>query len=288
MKIGFIGTGIMGTHIINNMLNNNYEVICYTRTKSKAEEVIQNGAKYADTLVDVVRYSDIIFTMVGYPSDIEDIFLGENGFLKVNLDGKIFIDLTTSTPTLAKEIYKKYKSLNARVIDAPVSGGSIGAKNATMTIMCGGDEEIFEKVLPIFNVIGKTAVLQGQAGNGQHTKMCNQIALAANMAGVMEFITYATKIGMDPEVILKSISFGSAGSSAMSIFTPLIANDNLDPGFYIKHFTKDLRIAIDEMEKLGCELPVTKLVKELYEKLESDGFGELGTQALIKYYLSEY
>lgn len=285
MKIGFIGIGVMGNHIVNNMLKNNHEVYCYTRTKSKAEEVIKNGAIYLNSYIEVANMCDIIFTIVGYPSDVYEVYLGENGFINTNIEGKIFVEMTTSTPTLAIDIYNQFKNKGAQVLDAPVSGGDMGAKNATMTIMCGGEENTFNTVLPIFEVIGKTYILQGKAGSGQHTKMCNQIALAANMCGVMEYITYATKVGMDPQKVFESIAYGSAGSSAMTIFVPRIFNGDLDPGFYIKHFVKDLKIAIDEMKKLDTTLPTLQLACNLYEKLENDGLGDLGTQALIKYYL---
>lgn len=285
MKIGFIGIGVMGNHIVNNMLKNGMDVSVFTRTKEKANEVISNGAKYLNSYIEVANECDIIFTMVGFPEDVKEVYLGENGFINGKIDNKIFVDLTTSTPSLAIELYNEFKNHGAKVMDAPVSGGDMGAKNATMTIMCGGDQDVFDKVLPIFEVIGKTYILQGPAGSGQHTKMCNQIALAANMAGVMEYITYAEKVGLDPLKVFDSIAYGSAGSSAMTIFVPRIFNGDLDPGFYIKHIVKDLKIAISEMQAVGTELPVLNLVMSLYEKLENDGLGELGTQALIKYYL---
>lgn len=285
MKIGFIGIGVMGNHIVNNMLANKHEVYCYTRTKSKAQEVINNGATYLNSYIEVADMCDVIFTIVGYPKDVEEVYLGEKGFINTNVEGKIFVEMTTSTPTLAIEIYNKFKAKGASVLDAPVSGGDMGAKNATMTIMCGGDETAFNTMLPIFEVIGKTYILQGKAGCGQHTKMCNQIALAANMCGVMEYITYATKVGMDPQKVFESIAYGSAGSSAMTIFVPRIFNGDLNPGFYIKHFVKDLKIAIDEMQKLDTKLPMLEQACKLYETLENEGLGDLGTQALIKYYL---
>jgi 3-hydroxyisobutyrate dehydrogenase len=284
MKIGFIGSGVMGTSMIGHLQNAGHELYIYTRTKSKAQELINNGCKWCETPKEVASNTELIISMVGYPSDVEAIYFGENSVIQGIKSGSYIMDMTTSTPSLAIKMYEEFKKINVGVLDAPVSGGDVGAKNAALTIMCGGDQEVFDKLTNIMEIMGSKIVLQGNAGAGQHTKMCNQIALASNMIGLMEYITYAQNCGLNPEKVIQSIGEGSAKSTAMGVYAPRIFTGDMQPGFYIKHFVKDLKIAIDECEKMQIDLPGLKLAYELYKKLEDNDHGDLGTQALIKLY----
>lgn len=282
--IGFIGTGVMGKSMANHLMQKGYPVIVYNRTKSKAEELINNGAKWASTPKEVAEKANVIITIVGYPKDVEEVYLGDEGIVRHAVEGRYIIDMTTSTPSLAKRIFDEAKKHNISALDAPVSGGDIGAKEARLSIMVGGDEKAFTDLLPIFEVLGTNIVYQGPAGSGQHTKMCNQIAIASNMIGVCEAIVYAEKAGLDPENVLKSISSGAAGSFSLSNLAPRIIKGDFDPGFYIKHFIKDMRIALEEAELMGMETPGLQLAESLYERLAALGEEESGTQALYKYW----
>lgn len=284
-KIAFIGTGVMGTSIVKHLLAAQYEVTVYTRTKEKAQTLIDLGAKWADTPAKATEEKDIIFTMVGFPSDVEEVYCGENGIFQAAKEGAIVVDMTTSEPTLAKKLYSIAKEKGISSLDAPVSGGDIGAKNGTLSIMVGGDKEAFDQILPIFEKFGSNIVYQGESGNGQHTKMCNQLLIATNMIGVCESIAYGLKAGLDLDKVMQSISTGAAGSWSLSNLGPKMLNGNFDPGFYIKHFIKDMKIAIDEAERMNLDLPGVKLSKELYNTLLDRGYGENGTQALLKYYI---
>lgn len=284
-KIAFIGTGVMGTSIVKHLLNNNYEVTIYTRTKSKASTLIELGAKWAETPIEASVDKDVIFTMVGFPQDVEQVYCGENGIFQTAKKGAIVVDLTTSEPTLAKKIYQIAKEREIYSLDAPVSGGDIGAQKGILSIMVGGDKEVFDKMLPVFEVFGENIVYQGEAGNGQHTKMCNQLLIATNMIGVCESISYGLKAGLDLERVLQSISTGAAGSWSLSNLGPKMLKGDFEPGFYIKHFIKDMKIAIDEADRMGLDLPGVKLSKDLYNHLLERGYGDNGTQALVKYYI---
>ncbi|MCM3386579.1 NAD(P)-dependent oxidoreductase [Ureibacillus chungkukjangi] len=284
-KIGFIGTGVMGSSIVKHLLKADYEVSVYTRTKSKAQSLVELGAKWAETPKDAAINSDVIFTMVGFPADVEEVYFGENGLLQTAKKGAVVVDLTTSEPTLAKKIYESAKEKGLTSIDAPVSGGDVGARNGTLSIMIGGDESVFNELLPILQIFGENIVYQGEAGAGQHTKMCNQLLIATNMIGVCESIAYATKAGLDIEKVLQSISSGAAGSWSLSNLGPRMIKGDFEPGFYLKHFIKDMKIAIDEAEKMNLNLPGVKLSKELYNTLLEKGYGDNGTQSLIKYYI---
>jgi 3-hydroxyisobutyrate dehydrogenase len=284
MKIGFIGSGVMGTSMISHLQKAGHELYIYTRTKAKAQELLDNGCIWCETPKDVAINSELIISMVGYPSDVEAIYFGENSVREGIKPGSYIMDMTTSTPSLAIKMYEEFKKLNVGVLDAPVSGGDVGAKNAALTIMCGGDQEVFNELTSIMEIMGTKIVLQGKAGAGQHTKMCNQIALASNMVGLMEYITYAQNCGLDPEKVIESIGEGSAKSTAMAVYAPRIFTNDMQPGFYIKHFVKDLKIAIDECEKMKINLPGLQLAYTMYKKLESNDQGDLGTQALIKLY----
>ncbi len=287
MKIGFIGTGVMGKSMAMHLLNANNEMHIYNRTKSKAEDLIAKGAIWHDSVKEIAE-CEIIMTMLGYPHDVEDIYFNEDyGLLKNAKKGTLLIDYTTSTPTLAEKIAKKAEGVGCLALDAPVSGGDIGAQNALLTIMCGGTQEAFDRAYPYLSIVGKNVILQGIAGCGQHTKMCNQIAIASGMLGVCESIAYAKKAKLDPARVLDSIGKGAASSFSLNTYTPRIIKGDYNPGFYIKHFIKDMKIAIDEAHKLGLELPGLELAHTLYLKLEDEKFQELGSQALMFYYLKE-
>lgn len=282
--IGFIGTGVMGKSMAGHLLKAGYEVVVYTRSKEKADELIAKGAKWAATPKEVAQQSNVIISMVGYPSDVEQIYLGEKGIIENGKEGAILIDMTTSTPSLAVKMSEEAKKRGIEVLDAPVSGGDIGARDAKLTIMVGGDAMAFETILPILECMGSNIVHQGPAGSGQHAKMSNQIAIASNMIGVTEAISYAQKAGLDPEKVLRSISSGSAGSWSLSNLVPRMVQGDFEPGFYIKHFIKDMKIALDEAERMGLDVPGLTLSKSLYEGLAKAGDENSGTQALYKHY----
>lgn len=283
-KIGFIGTGVMGTSIVMHLLNAGQDVTIYTRTKSKAADLIAAGAKWAETPAQASIEQDIIFTMVGYPKDVEEVYIGENGIFSAAKQGAIVIDMTTSEPTLAKKLYHEASERGLHSLDAPVSGGDIGAKNGTLSLMVGGDRDVFEKMQPTFELFGQNIIYQGVAGSGQHTKMCNQIAIASGMIGVCESMAYGLKAGLTMDEVLRSITAGAAGSWSLSNLAPRMLKGNLEPGFYIKHIIKDMKIALDEAERMNLQLPGLSLAKSMYDQLLEEGYGDNGTQALIKYY----
>lgn len=283
-KIGFVGIGVMGESMASHLLKAGYEVFVYTRTKSKAEALLANGAHWEEEPSQLAAKVDVLISMVGYPKDVEELYLGDNGFLNHLKAGSIAIDMTTSSPSLAREIAEKGKENGIGVLDAPVSGGDIGAKNGTLAIMVGGEETIFQEVKPIFDILGSSIILQGAAGSGQHTKMVNQIAIASNMIGVTEAIIYAETVGLDPARVLTSISGGAAGSWSLTNLIPRVLAEDFSPGFFIKHFIKDMGIAISEAKQMGLELPGLILAEKMYQTLADRGLSEEGTQALIKFY----
>lgn len=283
-KIAFIGTGVMGASIVKHLLREDYDVVVYTRTKAKAEPLVEAGARWADTVGQAVAQADVLFTMVGYPTDVEELYFGEEGIFAYGKVGQVVIDMTTSSPALAKRIAGQATTLKMASIDAPVSGGDIGAKNGTLSIMCGGERQVFDEILPILSIFGKQIVYQGVAGAGQHTKMCNQIAIATNMIGVCEALAYAQKAGLDAETVLASIASGAAGSWSLSNLAPRILQGDFEPGFYVKHFLKDMNIALAEAEAMQVELPGLELARGMYDKLVEQGFSDKGTQALYKSY----
>ncbi|AHC41918.1 MULTISPECIES: NAD(P)-dependent oxidoreductase [Bacillus] len=280
--VGFIGLGVMGNSMASHILKAGYPVLVYTRTKQKAEEILNKGAVWQETVKDLSEKADIIITMVGYPSDVEEIYLGESGILRHAKEGAFVIDMTTSKPSLAKKIAEKAKEKSIHALDAPVSGGDIGARNGTLAIMAGGEKEAFEACLPLFSVMGENIQYQGPAGSGQHTKMCNQIAIAAGMVGVAEAMAYAEKSGLNPEQVLKSITTGAAGSWSLSNLAPRMLKGDFAPGFYVKHFIKDMGIALEEAELMGEEMPGLALAKSLYDKLSAQGEENSGTQSIYK------
>ncbi|MGM9949793.1 MAG: NAD(P)-dependent oxidoreductase [Lysinibacillus sp.] len=283
-KIAFIGTGVMGASIVKHLLKAGHELTVYNRTKEKTDELVALGAKWAATPAEASEGQDIIFTMVGYPRDVEEVFTGEQGIFRTAKAGAIAVDMTTSEPSLAKRLFDIGRERNVHMMDAPVSGGDIGARNGTLSIMIGGEAEIFDRLLPIFQTFGTNIVYHGPAGAGQHAKMCNQIVIASGMIGVCESMAYGLKAGLSMEDVLKSITSGAAGSWSLSNLAPRMLKGDLEPGFYIKHMVKDIRIAIEEAERMDLQLPGLALAKELYEELQAKGYGEKGTQALIRHY----
>jgi 3-hydroxyisobutyrate dehydrogenase len=287
MRIGFIGTGVMGKSIVKHFLAKGHEVMVYNRTKSKTDELVAQGAIWQETPAEVTNASEIIFSMVGYPSDVEEIYYGANGIFSVEVKDKILVDLTTSTPTLAEKIYQTAKKEGAAALDAPVSGGDLGAQNGTLSIMVGGDQAVYDSVVPLFDIMGKSYSLQGKAGAGQHTQMANQIMIAGTMTGMTEMLVYAKAANLDVEKVLETLGGGAAQNWSMSNYAPRILKADYSPGFFVKHFIKDLKIALDEAEKMHLNLPATKLATELYERLADQGFDNDGTQALIKLWWSK-
>ncbi|KFM99492.1 NAD(P)-dependent oxidoreductase [Bacillus clarus] len=284
-SIGFIGTGVMGKSMVRHLMQGGYKVHVYNRTKEKAADLLKEGANWCSTPKELVENVDVVMTMVGYPHDVEEVYFGADGILEHANEGTIAIDFTTSTPTLAKRIYAAGKEKAVYTLDAPVSGGDVGAKEGRLAIMIGGEQEVYEICLPLFEKLGTNIQLQGPAGSGQHTKMCNQIAIASNMIGVCEAVAYAKKAGLNPDKVLQSISTGAAGSWSLSNLAPRMLKEDFEPGFYVKHFMKDMKIALDEAEKLQLPVPGLTLAKSLYEELIEDGEEDSGTQVLYKKYI---
>lgn len=281
-NIGFIGTGVMGKSMASHVLKAGYNVTVYTRTKHKAEELLAEGATWVDTVKELAATVDLVITMVGYPSDVEEIYFGEEGILQNAREHTYVVDMTTSKPSLAVKIYEEAKKRNIHALDAPVSGGDIGARNAKLAIMVGGDQAAFNNVLPIFQMMGENIIHQGEAGAGQHTKLANQITIATNMIGVAEALVYSKKAGLNPERVLGSISTGAAASFSLSQLGPRMLKGDFAPGFYVKHFIKDMTIALEAAEEMGLSTPGLKLSLELYKELAEKGEEDSGTQALIK------
>jgi len=280
--IGFIGLGVMGHSMAEHILKAGYELHVYTRTKQSGKIIISKGAVWENSVAELSHKCDVIITIVGFPIDVEEVYLSTNGILNNAKQGTIVIDMTTSSPELAIKIYDQAKQKGIASLDAPVSGGALGAQNAALSIMVGGDKDIFEKVLPVFNIMGKNIELQGKTGAGQHTKISNQIAIAAGMIGMCESIAYAQKAELDPETVLKSIGQGAAGSWSLNNLGPKIIAKNFEPGFYIKHFIKDMNIAVNASNNLGLETPGLDLALSLYKKMADQGLENDGTQALYK------
>ncbi len=282
--IGFIGIGVMGKSMAGHLLRAGYSLIVYNRTKEKAEDLLQQGAVWADSPKEIAEKANVIFTIVGYPQDVEEVYLGEQGIITNGKANTYVIDMTTSTPTLAVKIYEEAKKKGIFSVDAPVSGGDIGAEEARLSIMVGGDKKVFEELEPLFKLLGTNVVYQGKAGAGQHTKMCNQIAVASTILGVCEAIVYAEKSGLDPNNVLVSITSGAAGSWLLSNMAPRMLDGDFEPGFYIKHFIKDMNIALQEAEAMEMETPGLAVVQRLYTVLAEKGEENSGHQALYKYW----
>lgn len=279
-RIGWIGTGVMGKSMCGHLLSAGYSVTVFNRTKEKASDLLTAGAAWAESPRQVAEQSDMIFSIVGYPHDVQSVLLGDDGALHGCTEGNIIVDMTTSKPSLAIEIAELANRRGVGAIDAPVSGGDIGAKNATLSIMIGGEEDAVTAVTPAFHAMGKTIVHQGEAGAGQHTKMVNQTLIATGMIGVCEALLYGYKAGLDLETVLKSVGSGAAGSWSLSNLGPRIIDNNFDPGFYVEHFIKDMGIALEEAKRMNLSLPGLALGLQLYQSVQAIGHGRSGTHAL--------
>lgn len=284
MKIAFIGVGVMGKSMVRNLMKAGNELHIYSRTKAKTLDVIDDGAIWHDTVKDAVQGMDAVITIVGYPKDVEEVYFGAEGIIENAKPGALLIDMTTTSPKLAVRIYEAAKAKGLMALDAPVSGGDVGAKNATLAIMVGGDQAAFDAAMPLFSAMGQNIRYEGKAGFGQHTKMANQIALGGAIAGVCEAISYARAAGLDIQTMLDTISTGAAGSWQMSNMAPRMLKGDFDPGFFVKHYIKDMTIACEEAADRDTDMPVADIVRKMYIALEEQGLGDLGTQALIKYY----
>ncbi|HPE67075.1 MAG TPA: NAD(P)-dependent oxidoreductase [Synergistales bacterium] len=282
--VGFIGLGVMGHSMAGHVLRGGFDVLVYNRSKQKTLDLLTQGAVWKDDIFSLAEKSDVVITMVGYPKDVEEVYLGERGIVAAARPGTVLIDMTTSSPKLAERIASAAAEKGLFSLDAPVSGGDKGAREATLSIMIGGEETVFEDMLPLFQLMGKNIVLQGGPGSGQHTKMANQIAIASNMMGVCEALAYAKKSGLDTGRVLSSISGGAAGSWSLSNLAPRILAGNFAPGFFVKHFIKDMRIALEEADRMGMDAPGLKQAFALYEELAAKGCENDGTQALFKLY----
>lgn len=283
MKIGFIGTGVMGTGIINNLLKNNYDVTVFNRTKAHAQAVIDHGAKWANNPAELTQNCDVLFTMVGFPQDVENIYFGENGIFATAKPGQYIIDMTTSKPSLAQKIGQTGAEKGVHILDAPVSGGDIGAKKGTLTVMVGGRKEDLDHLRNLFMVFASKLNYFGPYGSGQNAKMANQIMIAGTMTGMTEMLVYAKAAKLDLNQVCQTLQSGAAENFSLGSYGPRILKGDYTPGFFAKHFLKDLRIALEEADKMNLELPATQKAKNLYETLVDDKkLGNDGTQALIK------
>ena len=283
-KIGFIGVGIMGKAMVRNLMKAGFELRIFARHKQNVEDVISEGAVFCDSISDCVKGSDAVITIVGFPPDVEDVYFSPGKIMASAAKGTYLIDMTTTSPTLAERLYREGKAKGFHVIDAPVTGGDTGAKAGTLSILAGGDKEDFEACMPLFKAMGTNINYQGKAGNGQHAKMANQILIAGALSGVCEAFAYAKAKGLDLNVLLKSVATGAAGSKQLDAFGPKLIAGDYAPGFKLKHFIKDMKLADDEAKKEGLHLGVLEHVLENYEALEKEGLGEDGTQSLIKRY----
>jgi 3-hydroxyisobutyrate dehydrogenase len=281
-SIGWIGTGVMGTSMCTHLMNAGHKAYVYNRSKGKAQPLIEKGAFWCESPAEVAGHCDTIFTIVGYPRDVEEVILGEDGVLIGAKQGSIVIDMTTSEPRLAAEIYDQAKQRGLHALDAPVSGGDIGARQGTLAIMVGGDKAIFDKVLPLFEIMGENIALMGGPGAGQHTKMSNQILIASTMVGVVESLLYACKAGLDLDEVIDVIGKGAASSWSINNLGRRIVKGDFDPGFFIKHFIKDMGIALDEAKRMNLSLPGLALAHQFYISASALGYENLGTQGLYR------
>ncbi len=280
-RIGWIGTGVMGSSMCGHLINAGFAATVYSRTKQKADALVAKGARWAASPKEVAENSDIIFSIVGFPADVREVLLGAEGALAGSRAGCVLVDMTTSQPSLAVEVYDAAKAKGVHSVDAPVSGGDIGARNAALSIMIGGDSEVVTALQPVWEAMGKTVVYQGGPGAGQHTKMVNQILIATGMIGVCEALLYGYRSGLDLTTVLKSVSSGAAGSWSLSNLGPRIIDNNFDPGFFVEHFIKDMGIALDESRRMGLSMPGLALAQQLYLAVRGQGFGRNGTHALL-------
>jgi len=279
-RIGWIGTGVMGSSMCGQLVDAGFSATVYTRTRSKAARLMGKGAAWADSPKAVAEASDVVFSIVGFPDDVRAVILGDDGALAGCKSGNVLVDMTTSDPSLAVEIHEQSQGKGVHSVDAPVSGGDIGAKNGTLSIMIGGDRDVVDALQPCWDAMGKTIVYQGPAGCGQHTKMVNQVLISTNMIGVCEALLYAHKAGLDLPTVLESLGSGAAGSWSLLNLGPRIMDNDFDPGFFVEHFIKDMTIALSEAGKMGVFLPGLALSQQLYRALAAQGHGRDGTQAL--------
>jgi 3-hydroxyisobutyrate dehydrogenase len=280
-RLGWIGTGVMGRSMCGHLIDRGFAMTVFSRTKSKAEALLAKGAKWSESPKTVAEQSDIVFSIVGYPADVREIMLGSRGALAGGRPGMVLADMTTSEPSLALEIAEKAKAKGMHAVDAPVSGGDVGAKEARLSIMIGGDREVVELLRPCWEAIGKTIVYQGPPGAGQHTKMVNQILIATGMVGICEALLYAYKAKLNLETVMQSVSSGAAGSWSLSNYGPRIMANNFDPGFFVEHFIKDMGIALQESKRMELSMPGLALANQLYVALKAQGHGRDGTHSLM-------
>ena len=285
MKIAWIGIGVMGESMAGHLLDAGHELFVYNRTVSKTDGLVKRGATLLKEVKDAPLNADVIFSMVGYPKDVEEVYLGENGLIKTAKEGQVFVDMTTSSPTLAKKISEEFAKVGATALDLPVTGGDIGAKNGTLSIMAGGDKKVFEEtVLPLVKNFGKNITYFGEAGKGQYTKLANQIAIATTMISVAESFKFAKEVGLNLDDFFNIVSTGSGGSFSMTSYGPRILKGDFKPGFFIHHFIKDMRLALEECEKMNIKLPGLETAYEVYNELEEEVCNTNGTQAISKWY----
>ena len=285
MKIAWIGIGVMGESMAGHLLDAGHELFVYNRTVSKIDGLVKRGATLLKEVKDAPLNADVIFSMVGYPKDVEEVYLGENGLIKTAKEGQVFVDMTTSSPTLAKKISEEFAKVGATALDLPVTGGDIGAKNGTLSIMAGGDKKVFEEtVLPLVKNFGKNITYFGEAGKGQYTKLANQIAIATTMISVAEGFKFAKEVGLNLDDFFNIVSTGSGGSFSMTSYGPRILKGDFKPGFFIHHFIKDMRLALEECEKMNIKLPGLETAYEVYNELEEEVRNTNGTQAISKWY----
>jgi 3-hydroxyisobutyrate dehydrogenase len=280
-KVGWIGTGVMGSSMCGHLMAAGYHATIFNRSPEKTKGLAAKGAMVASSPKDVAQSSDVVFAIVGYPRDVCEVVLGEQGILAGARPGTVIVDMTTSEPALAAEIFEAAKAKGVHAIDAPVSGGDIGAREARLSIMVGGEKEVAEALRPLFETMGKTIVYQGKAGSGQHTKMVNQILITTTMIGVCEALLYAYKAGLDLNTVMQSVASGAAGSWSLSNLGPRMIAGNFEPGFFVEHFLKDMGIALAESRRMKLALPGLALSEQLYRAVEAQGYGRKGTHALL-------
>ena len=285
MKIAWIGTGVMGNSMAGHLIDAEHELFVFNRTKSKTDNLVRRGATLLKEAKEAPLFADVIFTIVGYPKDVEDVYLGENGLIKTAKKGQVFVDMTTSSPTLAQKITNEFEKIGAYALDLPVTGGDIGARNATLSIMAGGDKKIYEEiVLPLVEKLGRNITYFGEAGKGQYTKLANQIAIATTMISVAESFKFAKEVGLDLDSFFKTVSTGSGGSFSMTSYGPRILNEDFKPGFFTHHFIKDMKLALEECKKMDIKLPGLETAYKIYNELEEEIRNTNGTQAISKWY----
>ncbi len=283
-KIGFIGVGIMGKSMVRNLMKEGFELHIYARNKAKVEDVIQEGAIFHDSIKSCVAGCEAVITIVGFPKDVEEVYFDQGNILDSAEKGAYLIDMTTTSPQIAEKIYQEGTKAGFHVLDAPVTGGDSGAREGTLSILVGGEKDDYEACMPLFKAMGTNINYQGKAGCGQHCKLANQIMIAGTLSGVCEALTYAKAKGLDLDTVLKSVSTGAAGSKQLDTFGPKILAGDFNPGFFMKHFIKDMKLALIEANMSELDLGVLSQVLANYEELEAEGYGDLGTQALMKYY----